>query len=281
MKIRTLLTIALSLTTIFAFSQLKGLKDQIKSEVSASAESNVDDERAQYFEGRPTSPGPDVESFKENVPVKKESFSDKLARFKTEGFKVAVVLSSGAIKTKPMPVGTSSTVTVQKTLEGSLPSMRGDFEGMAEKLTSELNSAFATDVFELVDISKIPYREARLGKVDDWEVTKYRLVMTYTVQPEYDYNYSMNKYNGDFVVNLNLVGTEYVNEKGDVKMKYPLRSGNLGYYKKAYAADEEPGITTVQELNAIVVPLAGDELVAELQKQQDENLPKIIEKLKK
>lgn len=281
MKTRTLLTIALCFITAFAFSQLKGLKNQIKSEVSSSVEANVDADRAQYFEGRPTSPGPDVESFKENIPAKKESFTDKLARFKADGFKVAVVLYSGSIKTRPIPTSTTTTVTTQKSLEGSLPSMRSDFVGMAEKLTAELNEAFSTDIFELVDMSKIPYREARMGKVDDWEVTKYRLVMTYTIQPEYDYNLSMDKYNGDFTVNLNLIGTEYENTKKGVKMRYPLRAGNLGYFKKAYSTEEDPGFSTVEELNAAVAPPTGNELVAELQKQQDENLPKVIEKLKK
>lgn len=281
MKSKTLLTIALCFTTVFAFSQIKGLKQQIKSEASSSAEANIDTDRAQYFEGRPTSPGPDVESFKENIPAKKESFSDKLARFKTEGFKVAVVLYSGSVKTIPIPTSSTTTLTTQKSLEGSIPSMRSDFVEMAEKLTSALNSAFNTDVFELVDMTKIPYRKVNAGKVDDWEVTKYRLVMTYIIQPEYDYNFSMNKYNGDFMVNMNLVGTEFVNEKKGVKMKYPLRSGNLGYFKKAYSSEDDPGISTVAELNALVTPPSGEVLVAELQKQQDENLPKIIEKLKK
>lgn len=280
MKAKILITWMLCACTSVAFSQIGSLKSQIKSEMGAS-NSNEDSDRALYFKDRPTSPGPDVESFKENVADKKESFSDKLARFKNEGFKVAVVLYSGSIKTKPVPMSSTSTVTVQKTLEGSLPSMRSDFEGMAEEFTAEMNKAFDTDVFELVDMSKIPYREARVGKVDDWEVTKYRLVMTYTVQPEYDYNYSMNKYNGDFVVNANVVGTEYVNEKKGVKMRYPLRAGNLGYFKKAYASDEQLDITTVEELNALVAPPSASELVADLEKQQEENLPKIIEKLKK
>lgn len=234
------------------------------------------------FAGRPTSPGPDIATSKGNIPVKKESFTDKLARYKNEGFKVALVLSSGKITTKPAgTIGTSTTMT-QKELKGSLPSMKTDFESLAKGLTAKLNEAFATDLIELVDMKKIPFKESKLlGKVNNWEGTIYKLIINYTIQPEYDYNFSMNKYNGDFVVSMNIVGTEFVNEKKGVKMRYPLRAGNLGYYKKAYASEKDPGVTTVVELNELVAPPSGEELVAELQKQQDKNLPKIIEKLKK
>lgn len=281
MKSKTLLTILLCICTSIAFSQIKALKNQINSAKAESEEKAANSDRGKYFEGRPDSPGPDVESFKENIPAKKESFTDKISRYKEQGFKIAVVLYSGSIKTKPVPTSTTTTITTQRSLDGSLPSMRDDFTGIAQDFTDKLNNEFNTDVFELVDMKKIPYREARFGKVDDWEVTKYRLVMTYTIQPEYDYNYSMERYNGDFVVNMNVVGTEYENTKKGVKMRYPIRLANMGYFKKEYASEEELSISTVDELNALVNPPSGSEIAMQLQKSMEENMPKFIEKLKK
>ena len=63
------------------------------------------------FAGRATTAGPDVASSKENVPVKKESFTAKLERYKSQGFKVAMVMSSGDVTTKPAsPTGDRKSV---------------------------------------------------------------------------------------------------------------------------------------------------------------------------
>jgi len=233
------------------------------------------------FAGRPTSAGSDVASNKENVPAKKETFTAKIDRYKAEGFKVAVVLFSGDIKTKaPIPTATTS-VSTQITLEGSLPSVKEDLAPLLESFTATMNESFNTDIFEIVDMNAIPYKETKFGKVDDWGATKYKMVVMYYAEPIYDYMLSGSKYSAALNVNLNATATEFVNEKGDVKMKYPIRAGNLGFFKSGvYETETDPGLKTIDELHALVNPPMGADLLAELQKEQDANMDKFIEKRK-
>ena len=236
------------------------------------------------FAGRSTTAGPDVASSKENVPVKKETFSAKIERYKKEGFKVAMVLNSGPIKTIAPPATAAATTSAssQFMLEGSLPSMHKEMTPLLEELTSKLNEEFNTDIFEIVDMSKIPYKEAKIGKVDAWDQTIYRMVITLYATPAYDYNKFGSKYSASLKVNMNATGLEWTNEKGKVKIKYPIRTGNLGNYTSSeYESETDPNFKFIDDVQAAVDSPRGDALVAQLQQIEDENLPKFIEKLKK
>lgn len=261
MKTKKLLALALCLVASVAFSQ------------------------TDPFEGRPTSAGADVASDKDNVPAKKETFTAKLERYKSEGFKVAVVLGSGPITTKPQPVqtGSSSSLITQITLKGNLPSMEDDFAPLLESFIATMNESFNTDIFEAVDMKTIPYKESKFGNVDDWATTKYKMVVGYSVSPVYDYTAASGKYSAALSVNLHVVATEYINDpKKGVKMKFPIRAGNLGFYKsESYKSDNDPGFKTIDELHKVVNPPMGADLLMELQKEQDSKIPKFLEKRKK
>jgi hypothetical protein len=233
------------------------------------------------FEGRPSTAGPDVASSKPNVPDKKESFTDKLNRYKSEGFKVAVVLYSGDIATKQKdPGATAANGTIG--LEGTVPDMRSDLMPLVEDFTKSMNEAFSTDVFEVVDLKSIPYKESKWGKVDDWGSTKYKMVITYNANPVYNYSFWMDKYEGYLSVQLGVTGTEFINDKKGVKMKYPIRTGNLGLYQSPkYTVEANPTITTTEELQTLVNPPSGSEIATELMKLQSENIGDFIEKRKK
>ena len=258
MKTKTLLTFALSLLISVSFSQ------------------------SDPFEGRSTSVSSDIASPKENVPAKKESFSSKLDRYKSDGFKVAVVLYSGDISTKlPNPSGSTS-ASSQLSLEEGLPSIKEDLTPLVTGFTATMNETFGTDVFEVVDLSKIPYKESKWGNVDDWGATKYKMVVTYSANPEFDYSLSGGKYTAQLNVILNVVATEFVDEKGKVKMKYPIRAGNLGSYNSPqWKSENDPGFKTVSQLQSVVNAPMGADLLVELQKAQDEKMDEFIEKRKK
>jgi hypothetical protein len=157
----------------------------------------------------------DVLSSKQNIPVKKESFSSKLGRYKSEGFKVAVLLVSGPITTKTQPPSSTTSLLTNITLKGELPSMASDLAPLAESFAGTMNEAFATDVFEIVDASIIPSKEGKFGKVYDWGSTKYKMVVSYAASPMYDYTLSNGKYEAALTVNLNVTATEFVNENLD------------------------------------------------------------------
>jgi hypothetical protein len=234
------------------------------------------------FAGRSTTAGADVSSSKDNVPAKKESFTAKLERYKNEGFKVAVVFYSSEIKTKVAPPSSTTSASKQIVLDGSLPSIKSNLMPLVESFTATMNETFNTDVFEMVDINSIPYKESKWGKVDDWGITKYKMVISYTGSPTYDYTNSGGKYSASFVVNLNVVATEFVNEKKGVKMKYPIRSGNLGLYRSPnWESDTNPGFKSIEKLETLVNPPSGSDLLAELQSEQDAHMDEFIKKRKK
>lgn len=229
MKTKNLLLFALCLMASIAFSQ------------------------TDPFEGRSTTAGADVASDKDNVPVKKESFASKLERYKSEGFKVAVVFYSGEVTTKAAAPSSTTSAVKQITLKGKLPSMKNDFASLVKGFTATMNETFSTDVFEIVDMSTIPFKEAKWGKVDDWGATKYKMVVSYSASPVYDYSMFSGKYSANLTVNLNVVATEFVNEKKGVKMKYPIRAGNLGFYKSPeWSSETDPGLKSIDELHALV-----------------------------
>ena len=236
------------------------------------------------FEGRPTSAGPDVASDIDNVPAKKETFTSKLERYKSNGFKVAVILRSEPITTKPQPVqtGSTSSLITQITLKGDLPSMKDDFAPLLESFIAAMNESFNTDIFEAVDMKTIPYKESKFGNIDDWATTKYKMVIEYSVSPLYDYTLAGGKYSAALSVNLHVIASEYINDpKKGVKKKFPIRAGNLGAYKsESYNSDNDPGFKTIDELHKVVNPHMGADLVAELQKEQDAKMDDFIKKRK-
>jgi len=286
MKITNVLILVFFLFSSTSFSQIKGLMMTEDQKAAKAAQEEAAKEKeaelAAYFGGRSETPGADVASDKANVPVKKENFESKLARYQSEGFKVAVVFNSGSVRTKEVAPSSTTSASSQLTLSGSLPSMKNDLMPLVEGFAATMNETFSTDVFEIVDLKNIPYKESKFGKVDDWATTKYKMVVTYSATPLYDYTLSGGKYAAKLTVNLSVVATEFVNEKKGVKMKYPIRAGNLGYYQSAeWESENEPGFKTIDELHTAVNPPSEADLLAELQKEQAANMDKFIEKRKK
>ncbi len=72
---------------------------------------------------------------------------------------------------------------------------------------------------------------------------------------------------------------QYDKKKG-VKIKSAFNT-NIGNYKVSMEQEEAFGVETVQELDAIVNPPKGADLVQELEDEQAKKFGKFIEKLKK
>ena len=233
--------------------------------------------------GRALKVSPEIASDKPNVPVKKETFVAKLDRYASEGFKAAVVISvpdslfsRGA---DPNSMGSSAT-TGTVVLYGGIP-IDTDFTPIAENFAKAMNEEFNTEVFEVVDDMNIPLKEGQWRGLD-WSSTKYRMVITYSISLVYSYTNYMDKYKGVLEVTQRITGTEYVNEKGKVKMKYPIKGGNMGAYNSpAWESESNPNISRTLEIHKLVDPPMGAELVAELVKEQNSSMPKFIEKQRK
>jgi hypothetical protein len=239
------------------------------------------------FEGRTTTANADIASAKENVPVKKESFTSKLERFKKEGFKVAVVLNSSSISSKREVITTSAgkqTGITQIEIEGSIPSMKEHFSPLVISLATELNKEFNTDLFEVVNMDNIPYTEDKWGnKKDDWGSTKYRMVVSYEVHPEFDYYFvNLEKvYKASLKTDLYIYILEYINTKKGVKQKNSLTAG-MGYYSTDVVKTEnDPNIANIEELKSLVSPPSGEDIAVELQNLQNKSMTDFISKCRK
>jgi len=285
MKTKLLLTATLCLIASVSFSQLKSLAGVgISDEEKAMKEEMKKREEAR-FAGRPETPGEDITNFNENVPAKKEKFTDKMARFKSEGFEVAVVLNSGKIYTTPITSGLTKEEFDKfhnVSLEGSLTSMYDSFTAIRDSYIAKMNKTYNTDVFVPVNMKNIPYREIKGHKVDNWEDTKYKIYIILTIQPEYSYGVAKNKdYSAKLLVNIYAPIMETYNAKGKVKIKQHVLNAGLGRYESEttkFAA--KPDITKIEELAELVNTPSTEDIITKLQEAYNERIDKYIEKVK-
>lgn len=282
MKFKNLLAIVFSLLITVSFAQKKSfasLKQGIKKNETADPRKL---EQEVHYAERPETAGTEVVIPKDNVIPKNETFDQKITRYKLEGFKIGVAYFSGQIYTKQIPPPDRATSgTEQWALDGYLPSMNSELKVLVVEFVQQMNDAFSTDVFELVDLSIIPVRKTMGAQSDDWWKTKYATVFYYIVTPQYDYNKSMGTINGDFVATASVTAMEYYLKKGKEKMKIVVGGKTIANYRLNYDSESLEGLTSIEELNSVVNPPSGSEIATTLLKiQTEEGIEKVIEKLK-
>ncbi len=229
----------------------------------------------------------DIQTTKTNVPAKKESFAAKIERYQNEGFKAAVVISISPLATARPSSGSGPTMLNEATdskdlvLEGETRMDKSDFTSLAEAYATKMNETYATDIFVVVDPAVIPTRSTKVaGDVPDWGQTIYKMVVSYSIYPKYQFDKSGDKYTAKYLVNQAAPIIEYINDKKGIKMKYPVRMGGLGFYTVSHEGEDLAGLTTIDELNAIVNPPLGTDLAAKLTEAMHEKMPDYLKKIK-
>ena len=242
--------------------------------------------RIDVFEGRPTTASAAIASAKPEVAVKKESFKDRLSRIKADGNKVGVLVTSKNLVINP---GTSTSEGITKAqVLGSYGPLEG-IDKIAQATASDLNTGFATDVFEAVDYSQIPVKEGKYGKMDDWWATKYKVIFIYEFEPSYSAIYK--------VVNTETLEREYqakMHVHGDVivmsaeeikpdKLKYVTSSPKTwGYYNtEKFIGAADTDFHTIQQLKAAINPPSDEDVVDAIIKSQKEGLDKFVKQKSK
>jgi len=226
---------------------------------------------------------PDLEdnvvSKTENVPVKKESFAEKLNRIKSDGNTAAIKLTVYDIhfnverQSNPVP-----------SLEKFIPFKEKDaLQSIGKHLATQLNETYSTDnLIELVDFDKLPYQT-------DANDTKYKLLLKLTVVPTYtiEINFDDSGYDIEYVfrTKLTLEAHEYYRENGQSKFSYVLMSPfYFNDYKvsvKEKDMSSEPKIISqmAKTINESIDRKRGEEFVAEIEKLIDEKYLKLIKRL--
>lgn len=218
---------------------------KIKSTAEIKAENKAKLEKA--FAGRTNTVSPEMASAKDNIPVKKETFSAKLNRVKKDGNKVGVLLELlPARSIKPDANGYTSTSLIQyAVLEGEY--LDESLRAAGQQVVDELNAAYKTTDFELIDMSQIPYKEVKvLGqqvRVDDWWASKYKVVAKYTLDPRLEGENKEISGKVKFVSSVNflqmLVVTEYIGGSASTKQDILTQILNFGSYRSSYHTQDD------------------------------------------
>jgi hypothetical protein len=257
-----------------------------EEEVKEATESAHRAPRIDAFAGRPATASAAVSSAKPEVAVKKQSFKDRLARIKTDGNSVGVLVTSKNLVINPGS-GTSEGIKKAQVM-GSYGPLKG-IDKIAKTTAAELNKGFGTDVFEAVDYSQIPVKEGKYGKMDDWWSTKYKMIFIYELEPSYSAIYK--------VVNSETLEREYqakMHVHGDIivmsaeeikpeKLKYVTSSPKTwGYYNsEKFIGPAETDFHTIQQLKVAINPPSDDVVVDAIIKSQKSGLDKFVKKKSK
>jgi hypothetical protein len=239
------------------------------------------------FKGRTTTVSDAVASVKPEVKVKKEKFLARINRIKADGNKVGVIVRCSNIGVNPK---FHTFFSNQKTqlVRGAYKPIKG-IETIATKTVEELNKGFNTDVFEVIDIKEIPFKEDGNGKkIDDWWKTKYKVIIFYYYNPYYtayvQTGPESTKAKKEFKAQMFVKSGSFMMaaEDGEKKMKSAGSSPkSASYSSEIYVAGEDTRIMMIQDLKEVVNPASDEAIVEQLTVEQLKYLAKFIKKKNK
>lgn len=231
--------------------------------------------------GRPNKVAPELASSKDNVPVKKETFSGKLSRIKGDGNKVGVWINV-------LPAR-----SVQNETGGMINyvSLEGDFldetlRQAGQQLVDELNAAYNSKDFELIDINKIPYKDVKVMgqqvRVDDWWSTKYKVVFKYTIDPRLEGENKEVSGKMQLVSSINylqmLIVTEYNGPSASNKQDNLVQITNFGGYRSPYYTQDEQ-IKESKEMYEKVISKVEGSVLDQLKAKRTAEMGKLVKRL--
>lgn len=293
---------ALSFSPVAQELTFKQGLEKIKKE-KAAAKAKYEAKKA----SRPETASPRIAEAKPNAPVKKESFTEKIARIKADGNKVGVLFTNADVYIKP-PKEYSSFPAIAKgdtwdqaayyeKVTAKHPKDTVDayaeLNELAGSFVQEMNTAFDTDVFELIaEVDQVPYRQVFGNQlIDNWWATKYKIVVTYSVDSWYDVSKLgpalerievMETYKGSFTINTSLMAMEYFLKKGKPNQKVVVAQAAMGNYYKDLNESPDLEIGSITDIqNKMDGAVTGDEVYNTLVTERVSKLEKIIAKKKK
>lgn len=257
-------------------------KTKSAEEVKAERQAAID----LAYSSRTTSVSPELASAKDNVPVKKETFSAKLNRIKADGNKVGVLFELLPARSVKAPTNnyTSTTLINYVDLEGEYldPSLRA----AGQQLVDELNTAYKTTDFELIDLSKIPYKDVKVmgqqARLDDWWSTKYKVVFKYTIDPRLEGENKEVSGKTQFVSSINylqmLIVTEYNGHSASNKQDILVQITNFGGYRSPYYTQDEQ-IKVAKEMYEKVISKVEGSVLDQLKAKRTAEMGKLVKRL--
>lgn len=270
------------------YKKTETVKNEGPSEYEKEVMEDIDQahraEPIDWYKGRPSEADASVASAKPEVPVKKESFVDRLNRIKTEGNKVGVLVRCGNLIINPKDFAEGIT---KANVKGSYEPLT-ETEKLGKKVVDELAKGFGIDVFELVDYSKIPVKGGSAGIMDDWWSTKYKMIFIYDLYPYYNAYYKTNtssgerEYKAQMCVDSELIVMSADDDKQE-KLRYVTSSPKPwgSYRSEFFIGPSSTDIHKIQDLKAAINPPADGVVIDALIQSQQEHIEKFISKKSK
>lgn len=233
--------------------------------------------------GRPTTVSPEMASVKDNTPVKKETFGAKLSRIKADGNRVGVFLRLGPVHV-PSP---SSSVTVSYRQPIDIPGEYMDESLIASgvEFVQELNQALGTTDIELIDITKIPFREVSVlglpGRVDNFWATKYKVVFFFTIDPRLEVIHDSFDGTPKFNAVLNLISSvivmEYIGDPSSKEQDIFTQVNHLGTFRSP-AFVQQDDIMDVKTIYGKTVEALKMPVLEKIRLERADGVKKLVEK---
>lgn len=243
--------------------------------------------KEKLFAGRSATPSSEYASAKDNVPVKKETFAAKMSRIKSDGNKVGVILYLKPVMVpKASPGSSGSSMMMSEAMPSNSVPVEGEYLdesllALGGDLVAELNAALGTSDIELIDINTIPYRDHKLGRLDDWWASKYKVVFAYTVDPRLRTTHEEIEGKMKFAASINyvnsLVVTEYMGGPGATKQDFLAQILNMGsFVTPTYAQDED--MTDVKEIYEKALGKLEMPVLDKIKAERTDAVAKLVEK---
>ncbi len=231
------------------------------------------------FANRTTTPSPENASAKDNVPVKKETFAAKLERIKADGNKVGVILSLLPVHVFVPTDQVSTGLTSYVAVEGDY--LDETLSAAAQEFVTELNKELGTTEIEMIDMQKVPYRDSKYGKLDDWWASKYKVVFAYSLDPRLR---TANEEIGGkvkFSASLNMIQSlivrEYIGGPGATKQDIITQVLNMGsFVTPTYAQDDQ--MTDVKAIYDKTLEKLAVPILSKIREERADGVKKLVEK---
>jgi hypothetical protein len=234
------------------------------------------------FGNRTTTPSPENASAKDNVPVKKETFAAKLNRIKADGNKVGVILYLEPVRVNPPDASGNTTgggLTDYAKVVGEY--MDESLNAAAQEFVTELNRELETTDIELIDIQKVPYRDSKFGKLDDWWASKYKVVFAYSLDPRIRASNEEIGGKTKFTASLNMIQSlivrEYIGGPGATKQDIITQVLNMGsFVTPTYAQDDQ--MTDVKSIYDKTLEKLAIPILSKMREERADGVKKLVEK---
>lgn len=248
------------------------------------------EEKENLFSNRSTTVSAEMASVKDNIPIKKETFSAKLERIKSDGNKVGVLFVLNSVQS---PTQTPSNQMGPSSMGNSMGAeffIEGEFmdetlRAIGEQYTSEINTALGRTDIEFINLDQIPYKNAKVigmtTQVDNFWATKYKVVFIVSIRPlikaSVNESAPKNKYSAFINLVSSLMVNEYIGNTESTDSDIIAQMPNFGSFSTSSISQNE-AFTNIETVYKQIVEKQSTSMLDRAKTEREQDMKKLIEK---